>query len=129
VSRTGLRHGERTVGPAAPKSALAVLPATRKISAPGAPAVAAWNASSFLYDHETPRRIATPAWTAYLKIAEGCDHPRWRPRAQPDRPGHEPLRARPGRFEWTGRPAETARSDRVDPLDSRALPLSQHGDA
>jgi ribosomal protein S12 methylthiotransferase len=74
VSRTGLRHGERTVGPAAPKSALAVLPATRKISAPGAPAVAAWNASSFLYDHETPRRIATPAWTAYLKIAEGCDH-------------------------------------------------------
>ncbi len=30
--------------------------------------------SVFLYDHTTPRRIATPPWTAYVKISEGCDH-------------------------------------------------------
>jgi ribosomal protein S12 methylthiotransferase len=33
-----------------------------------------WNASRYLYDETTPRRLATPEWTAYLKIAEGCDH-------------------------------------------------------
>ncbi len=37
-------------------------------------AVAAWGASSYLYDDRTPRRPATPGWTAYVKIAEGCDH-------------------------------------------------------
>jgi len=36
--------------------------------------VAAWGASSYLYDDRTPRRIATPGWTAYVKIAEGCEH-------------------------------------------------------
>lgn len=30
--------------------------------------------SQALYDHLTPRHLATPSWTAYLKIAEGCDH-------------------------------------------------------
>lgn len=29
---------------------------------------------SYVYDHVTPRVRATPPWTAYLKIAEGCDH-------------------------------------------------------
>jgi ribosomal protein S12 methylthiotransferase len=33
-----------------------------------------WHASSYLYDDRTPRLRATPPWTAYLKIAEGCDH-------------------------------------------------------
>jgi ribosomal protein S12 methylthiotransferase len=28
-----------------------------------------------LYDDETPRVLATPKSTAYIKIAEGCDHP------------------------------------------------------
>ncbi|HEX6852077.1 MAG TPA: MiaB/RimO family radical SAM methylthiotransferase, partial [Candidatus Polarisedimenticolaceae bacterium] len=28
----------------------------------------------FLYGSETPRRLATPKWTAFVKIAEGCDH-------------------------------------------------------
>jgi ribosomal protein S12 methylthiotransferase len=28
----------------------------------------------YLYRGETPRLLATPPWTAYLKIAEGCDH-------------------------------------------------------
>ena len=29
---------------------------------------------TYVYDHTTPRLRATPPWTAYLKIAEGCDH-------------------------------------------------------
>ncbi len=29
---------------------------------------------SFLYDDATPRLRATPPWTAYLKIADGCGH-------------------------------------------------------
>ncbi len=29
---------------------------------------------TFVYDHTTPRVRATPPWTAYIKIAEGCDH-------------------------------------------------------
>ncbi|RMG44139.1 MAG: 30S ribosomal protein S12 methylthiotransferase RimO [Acidobacteria bacterium] len=28
----------------------------------------------YLYDHATPRVLATPGYTAYIKIAEGCDH-------------------------------------------------------
>jgi ribosomal protein S12 methylthiotransferase len=30
---------------------------------------------NYLYDHETPRVLATPKASAYIKIAEGCDHP------------------------------------------------------
>jgi ribosomal protein S12 methylthiotransferase len=30
--------------------------------------------ATYLYDHETPRLLATPPWSAYIKIAEGCDH-------------------------------------------------------
>ena len=29
----------------------------------------------YLYDENTPRILATPRHTAYIKIAEGCDHP------------------------------------------------------
>jgi ribosomal protein S12 methylthiotransferase len=29
----------------------------------------------YLYDEATPRVLATPSYTAYIKIAEGCDHP------------------------------------------------------
>jgi len=29
---------------------------------------------SYLYDETAPRLRATPPWTAYVKIAEGCDH-------------------------------------------------------
>lgn len=28
----------------------------------------------YLYDEHTPRLLATPPWTAYLKLAEGCSH-------------------------------------------------------
>jgi ribosomal protein S12 methylthiotransferase len=30
---------------------------------------------NYLYDDATPRILATPPYTAYIKIAEGCDHP------------------------------------------------------
>jgi ribosomal protein S12 methylthiotransferase len=30
---------------------------------------------NYLYDDATPRLLATPKSTAYIKIAEGCDHP------------------------------------------------------
>ena len=30
---------------------------------------------NYLYDETTPRTLTTPAYTAYVKIAEGCDHP------------------------------------------------------
>jgi ribosomal protein S12 methylthiotransferase len=29
---------------------------------------------SYLYDHATPRLRATPSYSAYLKVSEGCDH-------------------------------------------------------
>ena len=45
---------------------------------PGAASPAAglpvWSRSSYLYDDCSPRRRTTPPWTAYVKIAEGCDH-------------------------------------------------------
>src|SRR5213080_3464064 len=30
---------------------------------------------NYLYDEATPRVLATPRYSAYIKIAEGCDHP------------------------------------------------------
>ncbi len=30
---------------------------------------------NYLYNETTPRVLATPKYTAYIKIAEGCDHP------------------------------------------------------
>ena len=30
---------------------------------------------NYLYDETTPRVLATPKYSAYVKIAEGCDHP------------------------------------------------------
>ncbi len=30
---------------------------------------------NYLYDEDTPRVLATASYTAYIKIAEGCDHP------------------------------------------------------
>jgi ribosomal protein S12 methylthiotransferase len=32
------------------------------------------DADQYLYDHTTPRALITPSYTAYIKIAEGCDH-------------------------------------------------------
>ncbi|NIM01378.1 MAG: 30S ribosomal protein S12 methylthiotransferase RimO [Acidobacteria bacterium] len=59
-------------GDAVPASDLPLLqPGAR---AAGPTATAAWGPSTYLYDEHTPRSLATPAWTAYVKIAEGCDH-------------------------------------------------------
>ena len=33
------------------------------------------NLPTYLYDHTTPRLLSTPRASAYIKIAEGCDHP------------------------------------------------------
>jgi ribosomal protein S12 methylthiotransferase len=44
----------------------------RSGSSPAAAAPA--QPASYLYDHDTPRLLATNPWTAYIKIAEGCDH-------------------------------------------------------
>jgi ribosomal protein S12 methylthiotransferase len=30
---------------------------------------------NYLYNEETPRVLATPRYSAYIKVAEGCDHP------------------------------------------------------
>jgi ribosomal protein S12 methylthiotransferase len=35
---------------------------------------AARRPATYLYDHATPRLLATNPWSAYIKIAEGCDH-------------------------------------------------------
>ena len=32
------------------------------------------DADHYLYDHTTPRLLSTPPYSAYIKIAEGCDH-------------------------------------------------------
>lgn len=32
------------------------------------------DASLYLYDHETPRTLIGPRYTAYMKVSEGCDH-------------------------------------------------------
>ena len=32
------------------------------------------DADLYLYDHRSPRLLATPPYSAYMKIAEGCDH-------------------------------------------------------
>jgi ribosomal protein S12 methylthiotransferase len=51
-------------------------PVSRATVPPGetSPATTHSNAASYLYDDTSPRRLATPPWTAYVKIAEGCDH-------------------------------------------------------
>jgi len=58
----------KSVG-AAPRSDLPMFaPATTELSRAGN------LLSRYLYDANTPRKLATPPWTAYVKIAEGCDH-------------------------------------------------------
>jgi len=67
----GLNELESILGvcadaPAAPAALLPVLPADFFDVRPTAP---------YLYDHLTPRLLATPKYSAYIKIAEGCDLP------------------------------------------------------
>jgi ribosomal protein S12 methylthiotransferase len=47
-----------------------------KVNTRSLPVVALGNQSStYLYDESTPRVLATPGYTAFIKIAEGCDRP------------------------------------------------------
>jgi ribosomal protein S12 methylthiotransferase len=41
---------------------------------PGAAPIVRISPPAYLYGDDTPRITATPPWTAYVKIAEGCDH-------------------------------------------------------
>jgi ribosomal protein S12 methylthiotransferase len=40
----------------------------------GARFEASRGAAAYLYNERSPRRLATPGYSAYLKISEGCDH-------------------------------------------------------
>jgi ribosomal protein S12 methylthiotransferase len=62
VERVGLGAPESGSAATGAPSPLRVLPAATR------------EASTRLYDERSPRRLATPPWSAYLKIAEGCDH-------------------------------------------------------
>jgi ribosomal protein S12 methylthiotransferase len=59
-----------------PKPAAAALRSDLPIfgHAKGRPSPAENRLSRYLYDANTPRKLATPPWTAFVKIAEGCDH-------------------------------------------------------
>lgn len=49
----------------------------RRVTSTGAAAatpLVRFSPPEYLYGDETPRVAATPPWTAYVKIAEGCDH-------------------------------------------------------
>jgi ribosomal protein S12 methylthiotransferase len=62
-------QGMRKVAGSAPRSDLPMfVPATKAASQNGK------LLSRYLYDATTPRKLATPPWTAFVKIAEGCDH-------------------------------------------------------
>ena len=69
--------------PAREDSPFVVLPSRREAAArasQGRFARDAWDGAiadlpNYLYDENTPRVLATPPWSAYIKIAEGCDHP------------------------------------------------------
>ena len=76
VSGAGLPPAAGSGGPLL-RAGSASLPVIRAASAArpaSATATAAWGAATYLYDDSTPRLTATPRWSAYLKIAEGCDH-------------------------------------------------------
>jgi ribosomal protein S12 methylthiotransferase len=62
VERVAPQHsGDRLLGIASPRAVPSREPPT-------------WGPARYLYDDRTARRLATPPWTAYIKIAEGCDH-------------------------------------------------------
>jgi ribosomal protein S12 methylthiotransferase len=66
VSRSGLAAEPVFPAPAPGSSTLPVLESAGPLKPP-VPA-------TYLYDDRTPRVLATPSWSAYIKIAEGCDH-------------------------------------------------------
>jgi ribosomal protein S12 methylthiotransferase len=55
-------------------SAIAGAPAPLTFYAPGTLAPGTRHRPTYIYDADTPRRLATPRHYAYVKIAEGCDY-------------------------------------------------------
>src|SRR5208337_4101374 len=83
LAATGLGPALPSNGPAMNDSPFVVLPSRAEgdaRAAQGRFARGQWDGAiadlpNYLYDDETPRILATPKHTAYIKIAEGCDHP------------------------------------------------------
>ena len=71
---------ERERGPASPFIILQSRPEAEARVQQGRFSREAWDGAiadlpNYLYDDTTPRILATPGYSAYIKIAEGCDHP------------------------------------------------------
>jgi ribosomal protein S12 methylthiotransferase len=70
----------RNAGPASPFVILESRPEAEARLPQGRFSRESWDGAiadlpNYLYDETTPRILATPKYTAYVKIAEGCDHP------------------------------------------------------
>jgi ribosomal protein S12 methylthiotransferase len=70
----------RSTQPNSPFVILQSRPEAEARSAQGRFSRESWDGSiadlpNYLYDETTPRVLATPKYSAYIKIAEGCDHP------------------------------------------------------
>ncbi len=83
LAATGVGAAPSRLTPANPRSPFVVLPSRAEgdaRAAQGRFSRGQWDGAiadlpNYLYDDETPRILATPKSTAYIKIAEGCDHP------------------------------------------------------
>jgi ribosomal protein S12 methylthiotransferase len=74
------RHDELAPSPPSPFNILTSRPEGDHPREQGRFARDAWDGAvsdlpNYLYDENTPRVLATPSYSAYIKIAEGCDHP------------------------------------------------------
>ena len=83
LAATGVGAAPSRLTPTKPASPFVVLPSRAEgdaRAAQGRFSRGQWDGAiadlpNYLYDDETPRILATPKSTAYIKIAEGCDHP------------------------------------------------------
>ncbi len=83
LAAAGLGNGGRPPSAGTSSSPLVVLnsrPEARAREADGRFSRAGWDGAladlpNYLYDDRTPRLLTTPHASAYIKIAEGCDHP------------------------------------------------------
>ena len=64
-----------SLAPPPPAGAAVLPPILSPAASPQAAPLHPRPTAPYLYDHLTPRLLSTPPHTAYLKIAEGCDHP------------------------------------------------------
>jgi ribosomal protein S12 methylthiotransferase len=80
LSATGLETQAAVESSTSPFVILQSRPEAHARSAQGRFSRQAWDGAiadlpHYLYDDTTPRLLATPKYSAYIKIAEGCDHP------------------------------------------------------